>query len=803
MEKKSSLSTTADKLQRQREQREIERSREGGLRSRSQLVAKGSEAATEYGVKLFRQYGQAVQLGLDAALTDFCLGPASAGPYYAALPVLLHFTGRGPAQVAAVALRVVLDNLSRKQSLRALQRTVGRAIEAEVKAMQLNPDAWRLLKRQRGTKAALGKGTLAQLGVQHERWSADCCATVGGLLVELIRSETPLLEVTTKPGSSSKHPPLMVEATATARQIIAANPPRPLSLRRLPMLVEPRPWTGLQGGGHLGGESKLVNCRARADLGYLKAADLSTALRVVNRLQGQQMAVDPWMVEQQRTAWDANIRGLFPVQRDPLTAPPRPQETVGPEAMRRWHAEVLASKVDRTTHAGLRARIESSIEQCQEVAGLPLWFAYDLDFRGRVYSSNRYATHQGPDWEKAAVAFGRGEPCDAAAADWLLMAAAGHWGLGRVTWEERLAWGRENAGRLLAAAEEPLDRLEAWRDAKDPWQFLQVARAFSRWHADHSALIHCPIRLDQTTSGLGILAALTRDRRIAESCNLIGNTPNDLYGEVATQLEKVIRRDLEYGTESDRRNAELWLEAGIDRALMKGPVMTTTYGAMYQGLLDGFVEQLLERNGPVPTGQIEKRLLRPARFMAVRVSALLKDEVAACLAVQKWLRETCRKVVSAQQHIGWTSPMGFPVQLSADMEDTSRITTLAHGRPRWATVKDQKRAGELSALVANRGITANVVHTFDAAFCWIMVCRAEAQGIDLLTNHDCFATLPSRAGWLHKTLHDELRELYKTDWLEQLAAEIRSGAAGVAVAAPPKVGTLCPGEIGHNGYAFC
>ncbi len=792
-----------ENLQRQRERREKEGARERAAHARARLKGQGAESATEYGRRLFAEYGEAVQLGLDAALTTFLFRPGAAGPHYAALPVLLHFSSRGPSQVAAVGLRVVLDKLSRRQPLRTLQVAVGRAIENEVKALALHPDVLRLVKRRSGVRAATSKGTLRQLRVEHDRWPADCCAEVGGLLIDVIAAETPLLKMTGNPRPGALRARMFVEPTETALEIIQANPPRPLGVRRLPMLVPPRPWEGLTGGGHItDNTSRLVNSRQPRSFEYLERADLTPALEVVNRLQQQQMRIDPWMVEQQRIAWDANIRGLFPVLRDPITAPPRPQERVGPEAYREWQQQVLASRQDQRDGATSRARIETAIRQCEEVAGRPLWFAYDLDFRGRVYTSNRYATHQGPDWEKGAIEFGRGEPCGQDGVEWLLMAAAGHWGLNRKTWAERLAWGQENAGRLVAAAEEPLDRLEAWRDAKDPWQFLQAARAFKQWRDDPSAAIRCPVRLDQTTSGLGILAALTRDRVIAESCNLIGAEPNDLYARVAEQVLEVVRADLETGSTQEQRNAAVWLEVGIDRKLMKGPVMTTTYGAMYLGLLDGLTDQLQERLGVVRTTDYESKLLRPARYLTTRVTTVLRREVATCLAVQKWLRAMGLKVVSQQQRLRWTTPMGFPIDLGVEAEATSKVTTLVNGTPRWKTPRDRPIKGELGARATCRSITANLVHTFDAAFCWAIVYRAGLQGAEVLPNHDCFAMLPSRAGWLHKTLHDELRELYKTDWLTRVRDEISCNAGIKGLPAPPLVGSLEPGEIGHNPYAF-
>jgi hypothetical protein len=74
--------------------------------------------------------------------------------------------------------------------------------------------------------------------------------------------------------------------------------------------------------------------------------------------------------------------------------------------------------------------------------------------------------------------------------------------------------------------------------------------------------------------------------------------------------------------------------------------------------------------------------------------------------------------------------------------------------------------------------------------------------VQLLTNHDCFAAIPARCGWLHHTLHDELRAMYLTDWLAEITAEIKARSRVERIPPPPMVGDLCPWEIGQNPYCF-
>jgi hypothetical protein len=230
--------------------------------------------------------------------------------------------------------------------------------------------------------------------------------------------------------------------------------------------------------------------------------------------------------------------------------------------------------------------------------------------------------------------------------------------------------------------------------------------------------------------------------------------------------------------------------------------MTTIYGAQFLGIVDGLVAALEERQAQLHVSQWSSGYLAPARYLARKFGLLLGSELKSCLELQTWLRTVSRKVLATGHRLQWTSPMGMPIWLGDELDPRSAVTTLTHGSRRWQTWKDEAKAGELSARSTNRAITANVVHSFDAALCQLLISRSGEQGIGLLPNHDCFATIPAHAGWLHHTLHDELRGLYATDWLAEMKAEIRSAARLKALPSPPCVGDLCHGEIGQNPHCF-
>lgn len=733
-------------------------------------------------------------LALDGLMTQFVVTPTIAGPHYAALPLLLHFSTRGIRPVVAVALKTVLDGLSQRHRHRRLCCAIGRAIEDEVKAGRIarhDADVLRVLRRYEGRNGVIAPSTLRSLKLDHGAWSTTDRFEIGALLLDLIVKQTGLVRLVNQTVRGRNV--LMVEPTEGAVALIMATPEhraRPAAGARL---SPPEPWQDRRG---------LVSRRDGMGLEYLDGAELGPTLQVVNRLQGQAVTVDPVMAQLQAEAWGANIRGLFSVSRDPEQPPPRPETGEDREGWAKWRQAARKAWAEERLNSGARRKIQEAISQGLELAGRPLWFSYSLDFRGRIYTANRVITHQGPDHEKALIQFHQGKPCDVDGAEWILKAAAGHWGLSRASWQERLQWGRDNTDRLVAIAEAPLDRVELWRDAKDPWQLLQMARAWAQWLADPNAPITAPIRLDQTTSGLGIAAALVRDERLAREANLIGSTRHDIYIGVAERLRARLQLALETATPSRQRWAQQWLELGIDRALVKEPVMASIYGGQHRSTFDVLADHLLERVELRGASDYDYVIVKPARYAATVLRDLLQEPLAPLLSLKTWLEGVSNRVVRQQKPVQWTAPNGFPVLMAGKQKPNAPAHTLLHGSQGWHTGDSERRRQELSARATKRSITANLVHSFDAALAHALICRAEDAGVEVLPNHDCFAVIPAEASWLHRTVHSELRTLYLPDWLDEISQEIASHSGVSGLPSPPMAGTLNPGAIGQNPYCF-
>jgi hypothetical protein len=794
----SNSSTTPEQRQRRLEAAAREAAASSSRIARAKLRQQQRESATEYGRAMFAHFGEAVALALEDAMGNALSRRQIAGPYYAGMLQLMGLGGKGPRAIAAVALGVVVDRIGQRCSHRAMAKAIGAAVEAESLALLVERRGQDLLRigRARHGHRLVTPARLAELRVTPQRWTNTDRFMAGAFLLTLVIEQTGLFDVVACAG---RRGPGLVPTELAAR-IIASNPPTPARARRLPMLVPPRPWVAMVGGGHLDNREPLVRTRQGLPLDYLEG-QLHCALEVINTLQGQQIEIDPWIVAQQRMAWDAGVPGLFPLRREPLPEPPRPQEQIGGAAFAAWQQERQRAVRDRVTGRSARAGIERSLRQMAAVAGEPVWQAWFLDFRGRCYTSNRGATHQGPDWEKAAVLAGDAEPCDWDGVKWLLRAAAGHWGE-RGSWAERDTWGADNAGRMMRCAEDPLENVDLWRDAKDPWQFLACCRGFQLWRHDSTQPIRQLVRLDQTTSGPGIIAALLRDKTLARSTNLIGATRHDLYEEVAADVTDCLRRDLEAGDARSQKLAAFWLERGVSRSTAKGPVMSSVYGAHLLGVAEQLVAQLDLSEGEVSLSRVEEQRLIPCRYLSRVFRVVLRARLGSAMALQRWLRQLNLACTAKNRPLAWTSPMGFPIRVGRPTPSTSGVQTLLHGRRRWQTLMDAPVDGELSARETGRSITANLVHSFDAALVWAVVCDGAGAGISVLPNHDCFAVPPCHAEWLGQALAGHMGAMYRNDWLAEVAGEIAAGAGLHGVGPPPMVGDLSPGQIGTNPYLF-
>ena len=787
-----------------REEKAKQRAKEAHKSAQRRLKEAGKESALPYGQVLFDITREPVAISIAKALEEACLDQKKARQFGAVLPLLDHF--QSPDHIAAVALTAALDQLSRKQRYPTFCQNIGLAIERETRLIKFgkcDPLHIRRLTRTGWSRTRIAATeTMRQVGVPVAAWTDVTRLQVGSFLVEHM-TQTGLFRVARH--RKGKVSPRFVLPTEEALEFIKHCPERSYRTAHSAMVCPPRPWTDLYDGGHLGNEEPFVRVqiadhddRPKAMQHYY-AADLRVAYTAANHMQGTPLVVSAEMVELQRTAWDNGIDGLYPCSRRPREVPDRLGSDPSEDDLKSRNRLAAAAYRDQEVHRPRRIKIERALQAAEELAGRTVYQPYHADYRGRLYTGNRFVTTQGQEFEKAMLSF-KSAPCNDEGIEQLLMAAAGHHGMSRSKWSDRLAWGQQHREEMLAAAEDPLGRLELWRSAKDPWQYLQCCRGLAE--VVRTGRTGAPVRFDQTTSGCGILSALTRDSRIGRACNLTGSTPHDIYSDVAAAVVERLKHDLEFGDgERERALSHLWLEFGIDRSICKGPVLSAPYGGSWMSIADGLVDRLDEHYGFVPLNEYGYRVATPSKYLASIIWSELKGLIGPVLEVKAWLRKLTKALMPKDWPLVWTSPMGWPMRIADRAPTKQAISTWLYGKRISSHIQDQPWESPLSYVLANKGICANLTHSFDAAFCHAAVKWAASRSMPVVSNHDCFAVQPCNAKVFHAALLSEFRTMYRPNWLMQIKEELE-GYSEITLPDPPYVGTLRAGDIGSNPYLF-
>ena len=323
---------------------------------------------------------------------------------------------------------------------------------------------------------------------------------------------------------------------------------------------------------------------------------------------------------------------------------------------------------------------------------------------------------------------------------------------------------------MVAAAEDPLGKLELWRGAKDPHQFLQACYGIREVRATGKTGV--PIRLDQTTSGCGILAALTRQEEVGALCNLFGSESRDLYSVIAEAATRQLTEDLQLGDKSRQAMAELWLR-GVDRgwsgARCTGSVWRQLRPVRWPGRCPGHI-------GYVP---LEKYTLEICFLQIHGVDPVEGDEGRdrSGAGGEGLAQDSCRKVLGKGMAMEWTSPSGWPIRVVIEANDPQDLHQFV-----WQTGGHEHRRqpmdSPLSATQANKALAANAVASM------LLSPRSSPTGAEqelpLVANRGCFGCRD--AARLRLMLHEEFGAMHRVPLLSRCRK--RSGQDRVKLKTP-------------------
>ncbi|WMX18589.1 RNA polymerase [Aeromonas phage 1233] len=154
-----------------------------------------------------------------------------------------------------------------------------------------------------------------------------------------------------------------------------------------------------------------------------------------------------------------------------------------------------------------------------------IYFPHSLDWRGRIYPMTAGLTTQGNGFQKGLLCFAEGKPLRTEeAAIWLKVHTANSFGMDKKSWQDRIKWTEDNQALIERVASNPVRYVEDWIHTDEPWLFLAACEQMTRYYKDGlDAVIDIAIPMDGTCNGAQHYAMMTRDTKGAYGVNVAPN----------------------------------------------------------------------------------------------------------------------------------------------------------------------------------------------------------------------------------------------------------------------------------------
>jgi DNA-directed RNA polymerase len=559
----------------------------------------------------------------------------------------------------------------------------------------------------------------------------------------------------------------------------------------LPMIMTPRPWKSLSGGGYLLIPLNLLKRRANRRVQQLLAnADLSIVLSAVNALQNTAYRINEDIYRTMRSAWDAGnpVFGLKTHSFERL--PARLPEGADPGEIQERNQERAETFNLNNQIKGLKKVMAFRLSLCERLLDEPrFYFPHQLDHRGRAYPVPQLINPQSDDIGRSLLEFADGKPLGERGAYWLAIHIANcYWKGKKVSFEKRLAWVHDHEKEIVDFAGNPLRAHPFWDEADKPWCFLRACMEWKAYREQGPDFVsHLPVSMDGSCNGYQHLSAMGRDPIGGRATNLVpGCEPADIYQEVADWVSRRIKRDAEAGEDAARQLLGL-----IDRSLVKHATMTTPYGvtrrAIYKQLLAGT---------PVRFCEDPKKC---ARYLAGVLEESIPEVAVEAGNIMNWLREVARILAKANRGMAWTTPSGFIVVHERREPKAFRIATA----DRTLLLYQEDETRKIDARKQADGIVAHLVHSMDAAHMMLTIHRLHSAGLrHFAMVHDSFGVHACDIDLLNRTLREEFVRIYSEPVLQNFLNEQRAAHPDVCLPDLPQTGDLDICEVLSSPYFF-
>lgn len=769
-----------------------------------------------YAQAVYRRYIQPMAEALELYLAEKKRGVQAAGKS------LLR--PHDPMVLSFITLRHILSgcNLKDRATFTGLAEQIGKTVygEAILAAFEnINPELYftlvndfeRRMTRSERHRLRVFKMSANKAGVELPYWGTKEVLSAGTLMLFLAKELgiVDVVEVREK-RKTILYVDLAPEVAGIVDQVSGfVAGAMPLTM---PCVEPPRPWvTTNDGGYHSPAMRRNAPCCVRGRPFVGEDTDVPPGvLNALNRLQR-----DVWEVNSDILRVVDEVKEHFDVGEVLAQAeypkPDRPEwlsedmtkEQMTPDQMRQfaeWRGLVREWHTTSRIRGVRWGRFYEALRVARMLEGRPLWFVWQMDYRGRFYAMTRGVSPQGSDLQKALLQSHTGAvlaPSDTLGVRWFLIAGANRFGFDKADLDERVKWVADRHELILACAADPITHRH-WTEADCPFQFLAWCMEYARYRACEAAgeafVTKLPLGQDGSCNGLQHFSAMLRDAVGGEATNLVpGPHQQDLYGRVAQRLRELVQLD---PCDDAGLIGLRWRQHPIARGMVKRSVMTLPYGSTRFSCSEFVLKEYLA------TGQATEFAKHEYTAASGWISHRLWDAIGQVVVkareAMEWLQAACDELTEQGiKEVAWRSPSGFMVRQRYYKVELVRIQTRLIGsvriKPTAAVHSD-----EVDRRRHHNGIAPNFVHSCDAAHMHHLINAAESAGLGHLAFiHDDYGALAPDVEKLHELIRSTFVKMYEDhDPLTEFADTF-----GIQTELPEK-GNLDIQEVKKSTYFF-
>ncbi|MEW5305129.1 MAG: hypothetical protein WDW36_007690 [Sanguina aurantia] len=619
---------------------------------------------------------------------------------------------------------------------------------------------------------------------------------------------------------------------------------RGLTPKYMPMVVEPRPWTGTKTGGYLSLDEKVMKVRSSDSLwrkmrlaeeaGELQ--NLCDALTVIGNV--------PWRINREvyqvmQQLWSSSAVAIVGL---PSKTPERPPlkvtslckatpgstpnlrlvrttmkgngqllVTAGPLTGGELHRHILKTKEASGANinaASQRNEFLLKLQVAEQFLDEPcIYYPHQVDFRGRAYTLHPHLQHLGDDVCRGLLKFSEGKVLGERGLYWLKVQIANVYGKGKdkLSFDDRVAWTETQLEHVVDSATDPLAGRQWWMQGEKPWQLLATCtELYAALSGDPETFVsHISVHQDGSCNGLQHYAALGRDLEGGKSVNLVPSAqPQDVYKGVAQRVQEKVASD---AAEGNKLAITLLARGRIDRGMVKQTVMTSVYGVTYIGAREQIKGKLQERGFT----QAEE-LRQMTAYLTPIVIEKMGQVFSSARDIMKWLADCARIVASLDKPMTWRSPLGFPIEQPYRKEHTESVQTGLQA----FTLATTKEDGTLSVSRRQQrsSFPPNFIHSLDSAHMMMTAMACREEGMAFAGVHDSYWTHACDVDQMNILLREKFVELHGLPLMEYLVDDIQKSLtdedraklekAKVYFGEPPKLGELDLNLVRQSTYFF-